>query len=200
MGWLDGPWPLFFYFIPALLLGLIAGTLLSKKYGTYPHMFRAAVERPILADQNDSDVSAEEIELSQGTGGDVEWILRAGSADYDQEKGLVIADKPRVTYYLGRDRKEVFVSSLHGEVSQKGEGLRLWDNVEGNYGEMALKAERLNFKPKDNVLFLEGNVKVQSPSVYISSDRVKVDLVTREIMIEDGMEALIAPNMVVMPR
>jgi len=64
---------------------------------------------------------------------------------------------------------------------------------------MALKANRLNFKPKDNMLFLEGDVKVQSPSVFISSKRVKVDLITREIMIEDGMEALISPNMVAMP-
>ncbi|WP_432736002.1 LPS export ABC transporter periplasmic protein LptC [Maridesulfovibrio sp. FT414] len=183
----------------AVVAGLAAGTMLGKKYGVYPHMARHTVERALLADQNKSDISAEEIELIQGTGGDVEWILRAGSADYDQEKGLVIADKPRVTYYLGRDRKEVFVQALHGEVSQKGEGLRLWDNVEGHYNDMALKAERLNFIPKDNLLFLEGNVKVQSPTAYIHSDKIKVDLVTREIMIEDGMEALISPNMVVMP-
>lgn len=189
----------FFYFALALLLGVSAGTMLGKKYGPYPHMARSSVERPILSDQNQADISAEEIELIQGTGGDVEWILRAGSADYDQEKGLVIADKPRVTYYLGRDRKEVFVKALHGEVSQKGEGLKLWDQVEGHYGEMALKAERLNFKPKDNLLFLEGNVKVQSNTAFISSDRVKVDLLTREIMIEDGMEALISPNMLAMP-
>lgn len=187
------------YFILALLLGLVAGTLFGKKYAPYPHMARSQVESPIVANQNKADISAEEIELIQGTGGDVEWILRAGSADYDQENGLVIADKPRVTYYLGRDRKEVFVRALHGEVSQKGDGLKLWDHVEGQYGDMELKADHLNFKPKENMLFLEGNVKVQSPSVYISSKRVKVDLVTREIMIEDGMEALISPNMVAMP-
>ena len=89
---------------------------------------------------------------------------------------------------------------MHGEVSQKGEGLKLWDNVKGHYGDMGLIADRLDFKPKDNLLFLEGNVKVQSPAVYITSNRVKVDLVTREIMIEDGMEALISPDMVVMPQ
>jgi len=100
------------YFILALLSGLAAGTLFGKKYAPYPHMARALVESPIVANQNKSDISAEEIELIQGTGGDVEWILRAGSADYDQEKGLVIADKPRVTYYLGRDRKERFCSCL----------------------------------------------------------------------------------------
>ena len=187
------------YFILAVFLGLAAGTVLGKKYGPYPHMARALVENPIVANQKKSDISAEEIELIQGTGGDVEWILRAGSADYDQENGLVIADKPRVTYYLGRDRKEVFVRALHGEVSQKGEGLKLWDTVQGHYGDMQLKSDRLNFKPKDNMLFLEGNVRVQSPSVYIMSKRVKVNLVTREIMIEDGMEALISPNMVAMP-
>ncbi|WP_319760734.1 LPS export ABC transporter periplasmic protein LptC [Maridesulfovibrio sp.] len=186
--------------ILALFLGLCSGTLLGKKYGTFPHMARGVVESPLVANQNQSDISAEEIELIQGTGGDIEWVLRAGSADYDQEKGLVIADKPRVTYYLGRDRKEVFVSALHGEVSQKGHGLKLWDHVEGNYGDMGLVADRLDFKPKDNLLFLEGNVKVQSPSVYITSNRVKVDLITREIMIEDGMEALISPDMVVMPQ
>lgn len=188
------------YLILGLVIGVCAGTLLGKKYGTFPHMAREAVENPLLSNKNQSDISAEEIELIQGTGGDIEWILRAGSADYDQEKGLVIADKPRVTYYLGRDRKEVFVSALHGEVSQKGEGLKLWDNVKGHYGDMGLVADRLDFKPKDYLLFLEGNVKVQSPSVYITSNRVKVDLVTREIMIEDGMEALISPDMVVMPQ
>ncbi|WP_319779455.1 LPS export ABC transporter periplasmic protein LptC [Maridesulfovibrio sp.] len=188
------------YLILALFTGFCAGTLLGKKYGVFPHMARGTVESPLVADKNKSDISAEEIELIQGTGGDIEWILRAGSADYDQEKGLVKADKPRVTYYLGRDRKEVFVRALHGEVSQKGEGLKLWDSVEGNYGEMGLVADRLDFKPKENLLFLEGNVKVQSPAVYITSNRVKVDLVTREIMIEDGMEALISPDMVVMPQ
>lgn len=186
--------------ILALLTGVCAGTLLGKKFGVFPHMARDVVESPLLSNKNQSDISVEEIELIQGTGGDIEWILRAVSADYDQEKGFVIADKPRVTYYLGRDRKEVFVSALHGEVSQKGEGLKLWDNVKGHYGDMGLVADRLDFKPKDNLLFLEGDVKVQSPTVYITSNRVKVDLVTREIMIEDGMEALISPDMVVMPQ
>ncbi|CCO24244.1 LPS export ABC transporter periplasmic protein LptC [Maridesulfovibrio hydrothermalis] len=188
------------YCISAICAGLIAGTLFGKKYAPFPHMARDFVKIPLVADDNKSGISAEEIELIQGTGGDVEWILRAGSADYDQDNGLVKADKPRVTYYLGRDRKEVFVRALHGEVSQKGEGLKLWDTVEGHYGDMKLKADRLDFKPKDSLLFLEGNVKIQSPSLYLSSNRVKVDLVTREIMIEDGMEALIAPGMVVMPQ
>lgn len=160
-----------FSYALVLCLGLTAGTLLGKKYGPYPHMARSVVEVPVVEDNNSSDISAEEIELTQGTGGDVEWILKAGSADYDQEKGLVKADKPRVTYYLGRDRKEVFVKALYGEVSQKGEGLKLWDHVEGHYGDMGLKADRLDFKPKENLLFLEGNVKVNSPTVYISSKR-----------------------------
>ena len=69
-------------------------------------MARGPVENPLVADKNQSDISAEEIELIQGTGGDIEWILRAGSADYDQEKGLVMADKPRVTYYLGRTARK----------------------------------------------------------------------------------------------
>ncbi|OEU65136.1 MAG: LPS export ABC transporter periplasmic protein LptC [Desulfovibrio sp. S3730MH75] len=183
-----------------LCAGLVVGTLLGSQFAPYPHMVREFVDSPPLGSGSDSDISAEEIELIQGTGGDVEWILRAGSADYDQDSGLIKADKPRVTYYLGRDRKEVLIRALHGEVSQQGEGLKLWDNVEGDYEDMKLHADTLDFKPKENLMFLEGNVKVQSPTIYIISQKVKVDLVTREIMIEDGMEALIAPNMVVMPQ
>ncbi|WP_031478902.1 LPS export ABC transporter periplasmic protein LptC [Maridesulfovibrio frigidus] len=186
--------------LAVLCAGLVVGTMLGSKFAPYPHMVREFVEPPPLGAGSESDISAEEIELIQGTGGDIEWILRAGSADYDQDSGLVIADKPRVTYYLGRDRKEVLIRALHGEVGQKGEGLKLWDNVEGDYEDMKLQADTLDFKSKENLMFLEGNVKVQSPTIYITSQKVKVDLATREIMIEDGMEALIAPNMVVMPQ
>ncbi len=128
------------YLILALFIGVCAGTLLGKKYGTFPHMAREAVENPLLSNKNQSDISAEEIELIQGTGGDIEWILRAGSADYDQEKGLVIADKPG--YILSWSGPQgSFVSALHGEVSQKGEGLKLWDDVKGHYGDMGLVAD-----------------------------------------------------------
>ncbi|WP_092158871.1 LPS export ABC transporter periplasmic protein LptC [Maridesulfovibrio ferrireducens] len=186
--------------LTVLFAGFVTGTLLGSKFAPYPHMARGLVDSPPFGSDSDSDVSAEEIELIQGTGGDIEWILRAGSADYDQENGMVKVDKPKVTYYLGRDRKEVFVRALYGEVSQQGKGLKLWDHVEGHYDDMRLQSDSLDFKPKDNLIFLEGNVKVQSPSIYISSQRVKVDLKTREIMIEDGLEALIAPGMVVMPQ
>ncbi len=183
-----------------LFAGIVCGTLLGNKFAPRPPMASGLVDPPPLGSGSDSDVSAEGIELVQGTGGDIEWVLRAGNADYDQENGIVKADKPRVTYYLGRDRKKVIVKAVYGEVNQQGNGLKLWDHVVGHYEDMRLQSDKLDFKPKENLIFLEGNVKVQSPSIYISSQRVKVDLKTREIMIEDGVEALIAPDTVAMPQ
>ncbi|SMF43281.1 LPS export ABC transporter periplasmic protein LptC [Desulfovibrio gilichinskyi] len=185
--------------LAVLFTGIVTGTLLGSKFAPRPPMAGGPIDPPPLGDGSNSDVSAEGIELVQGTGGDIEWVLRAGNADYDQENGIVKADKPKVTYYLGRDRKKVYVKALYGEVSQQGKGLKLWDHVEGHYEDMRLQSDKLDFNPKENLIFLEGNVKVQSPSIYISSQKVKVDLKTREIMIEDGVEALIAPDTVAMP-
>lgn len=177
-----------------LLCGLFSGAYFSSIYNPVFYGVRGMVKSSPYGGNSTSDVSVEEIELTQGTGGDIEWKLKAGSADYDQEKGLVLADKPRVTYFLGNDRKEVLVRALHGEISQKGKGLRLWDHVEGNYGNMGLKADNLNFEPDKNLLILNGNVTLNSPSMFVEAPRVRVDLKTREIMVEKGVDALVLPD------
>ncbi|WP_156900651.1 LPS export ABC transporter periplasmic protein LptC [Maridesulfovibrio bastinii] len=180
--------------IAMLVCGVIVGAYLARHYNPVFYGIRQEIKAPPVRSNGTSDVSVDGIELTQGTGGDIEWKLKAGSADYDQEKGLVIADKPEVTYFLGRDRKEVVVRAVHGEVSQKGKGLRLWKNVRGHYGELALKAENLHFNPKKNFLILNGNVILNSHSLFVEAPKVSVNLKTREITVDNNVEALISPD------
>lgn len=187
-----------FIVLVVLFCGVATGAILGEIYNPVLYGVRGMVKAPPFGGNSTSDVSVEEIELTQGSGGDIEWKLKAGSADYDQEKGLVMADNPQVTYFLGRDRKEVIVRALHGEVSQKGEGLRLWEDVNGNYGDLGLDADILNFRPDENLLILSGNVTLHSPSLFVTAPLVRVNLKTREIMVDDGVEALISPDVVTM--
>ena len=72
-----------------------------------------------------TDIAAEDIELVQGKQGQVQWRMRARSAEYRQEKKVVFVVRPQMTSFFGAGRHEVFVRAELGEVDQVANNLAL---------------------------------------------------------------------------
>jgi len=139
-----------------------------------------------------ADIVAQDIELVQGKGGQVQWRLRARNAEYNQDKGRVMVVKPQMLSYVGEERREVYIQAERGEIDQQGDNLTLWDRVEGRYGHFALSAENFDYIGAMNKVFLKGGVQVRRPDMSIDAAAVEIDLTTRELVAAGGVSAFIA--------
>lgn len=143
---------------------------------------------------DEADISAEDIELVQGTQGAMTWKLLATAARYNQERKLVGVDRPQLSAYFGVDRQEVYVKADRGEVDQPNDNLTLYDNVTGRFGSLALDAAHLDYVGAIDKVYLKGGVTVRRSDMTLKAAAVEIDLVTHELKAAGGVEALFAPK------
>ncbi|MES9995270.1 LPS export ABC transporter periplasmic protein LptC [Desulfovibrio aminophilus] len=179
--------------------GVLLGTLLSREDHDRDAVKGAAKSAAKAVEQGlasgalgGADISAQDIELVQGKAGQVQWRLKARSAQYSQEKGRVVVVKPQMLSYVGEERREVYVQAERGEIDQQGDNLTLWDRVEGRYGLFALTADNFDYIGAMNKVFLKGSVQVRRPDMSIDAAAVEIDLASRELVAAGGVTAFIA--------
>lgn len=187
---------------PALKLLIIFAVGLMLGIGVkavfFPDSARETAEAPVEARSvkdallSDADVTAEDVELVQGKQGAMTWKLLAKTAKYNQERGLIIVDRPQLTAYFGNDRKEVYVRADFGEVNQKEDNLTLHDGVSGRFGDLALDARQLDYVGAIDKVYLKGGVTVRRPDMMIQAKAMEIDLVTRQLVAAGGVEAFLA--------
>ena len=68
-------------------------------------------------------------EITQGEDGRKLWHLKAEQATLQQQDGLIVAEKPRLTYYIPPDGKELIVVADTADVNQTDSILRFVHNV-----------------------------------------------------------------------
>ncbi|XPV77750.1 MAG: LPS export ABC transporter periplasmic protein LptC [Desulfovibrio sp.] len=177
-------------------LGLGAGMYLTKHPDApqvMPTVKKADDEQNSTKRRLDinADISAEDIELVQGEGGEIQWKLKAAKAEYDKDKGLVLVTAPRLTTFVGDNRREIFVRSDFGEVDQKGNNLTLWDRVDGQYGLFGLKADSFDYIGSMNMIYIKGSVVVNRADMNISAPAVQINVTERTLEAAGGVEAYI---------
>ena len=177
------------------LLGLAAGAWLLAP-GPSENKTEQGAEGPALKPLERPEITAEDIELVQGSQGKVEWKLRARRAEYDQDGGLVTVDLPVLISHLGEREDEIFVRADRGEVDQKSNYLTLKNNVDGRFGAFAITSQSLDYLGAMHKILLKGAVTVRGNGMVMHADAVEIDLTTRELVAAGGVNAEVAAEVV----
>lgn len=143
---------------------------------------------------NNADVVVDDVELVQGKQGELVWRMLAKSARYSQDNKLVGVDKPQLTAYYGKERREVYVKADNGEVDQANDNVSLTGDVSGRFGDISLKAQQLDYVGAFNRVFLKGGLDIRRPDLRLTARAVELDLVTRRIEAAGGVKAVFVPK------
>lgn len=141
-----------------------------------------------------ADIFANDIELVQGVNGRIDWRVKAKGAEYSQSKNSVSIIAPQLSAYLGEDRNELFIRADLGEVDQRADNFRLWENVTGRYGMFAVKADEFDYIGAMEKVYLKGRVVIRRGDISISATAIEIDTKTRLLVAAGGVEALFTPE------
>lgn len=141
-----------------------------------------------------ADIFADDIELVQGVDGRIDWRVKAKGAEYSQTKNTVTIVAPQLSAYLGEDRNELFIRADMGEVDQRADNFRLWENVTGRYGLFAVKADEFDYIGAMEKVYLKGRVVIRRGDISISATAIEIDTKTRLLVAAGGVEALFTPE------
>lgn len=141
-----------------------------------------------------ADIFADDIELVQGLDGRIDWRMTAKGAQYDQAKNSVTIMAPQLSAYIGDDRQELFIRADMGEVNQRADNFRLWDNVTGRYGLFAVKADEADYIGAMGKVYLKGRVVIRRDDISIRAMAIEIDTKTRLLVAAGRVEAEFTPE------
>lgn len=181
--------------VAVFFFGIIAGIYLTWDRGERLHAVPNKTKAgEALLPRERVDISAERIELSQGSGGAMEWSLAAGHGEYDQVNKLVVITDPDVTYFMGEERRPLRVKASRGSVSQESGAVRLWDGVGADYDHFTINATRLEYAGRNKTLRLDGEVRLTRAGLAINASTVDMDVKTRDITALGPIRAVVAES------
>ena len=146
-----------------------------------------------LAGNQTADVTAEDLELVQGTAGKVQWRVRARSAQYSFDQRIVQVKSPQLFAYVGPQGDEVFLKADTGEVNQRGNTVTLHDNIIGKYGSFTLSSDVFDYIGPMKKLYLKGRVIVERPDFMLNATAVEINVDTKELTAAGGVVAELIP-------
>ncbi len=181
--------------VAVFFFGIISGIYLTWDRGEKLKSGRnkTAASEPLLPKER-VDISAERIELAQGSGGAMEWSLSAGRGEYDQQNRLVVISDPDVTYYMGIERKPVRVRGKKGSVSQETGGIRMWDGVLVDFDNLSINATELEYFSSNKTLRLDQGVTMERAGLSANATTVIMDMTTRDVQVTGPIQALMAQS------
>lgn len=182
-------------FFSGIVFGFIVKEYVSHSEPEKP----ASTDKRTMEDSplvSSAEISAEDILLEQGSGGALDWRLQARKAAYDQDKGLVVVERPQLTAYFGDDRQEVYVRADSGEVDQQNDNLTLYDNVDGRFGMFTVQAKNFDYVGAIDKVVIKGGVSVTRPDLKVKAPAVEIDLLSRRMVAAGGVEAVVSTSAV----
>lgn len=170
------------------VLGVGIGLVFNLQHADKPAPAERAAKRT-----TEPDVTAEDLELVQGSDGKELWRVRAKSAQYSQDQRTVQVLRPQLFAYVGPDRQEVFIRSDTGEINQTGNTLTMRDNISGRFGEFALSSDVFDYIGAMKKAYFKGRVVVTRPDFSVNATTVEINLDTRELTAAGGVVAQFVP-------
>lgn len=113
-------------------------------------------------------MSIDGMEIVQGEKGHELWRLIADSATMGEEGGDIIADKPRLTYYMydeSGEREVLYVTSDTGDVNQKENRMRFVGNVVVTHNQDVLTTNLIIYDGPNNRLNCPEKSWINSPGM-----------------------------------
>jgi LPS export ABC transporter protein LptC len=189
--------------VPAVLAVLLLAALAGAWYlwQRMPDMdeLRRAAEDIEMDAEVGVDLSLQDIELSHGTEGRLQWRLTAKKANYLQEQGVVEVTEPRMVYFFAQGTKQaermpgnLTIRAAGGTVRQEEQAATLRNDVVAVYKDMTITAEELEYDGPGQRVVLRGNVLLESPDFDCRAQVMRFSLKTQDLVAEQGVAAELA--------
>ncbi|MEG6548699.1 LPS export ABC transporter periplasmic protein LptC [Desulfocurvibacter africanus] len=169
------------FFLVLSLLAVIGFALvkLTERAGLMPDLSGFVTDVEI-------DMAAKGIELTHGNEGKLIWRLRAESASYDQEKGLVLVQTPNIDYFTQPSDKLLHVRAPQGSVHQESSEVHFWPEVTALYEKASLTAKEIMYDGQ-GLLTASGGAVVKQEGVTLMAPVMHFDLNARVFVAEGGV-------------
>lgn len=174
--------------VAAVLLLLLGFYWLGGRAGEDSGSFGPSVRDP------DVDVTMSGVEMRLGQEGRTLWVLKAISAEYDQQEQLVLLNTPSIIKHLSNQDLPIMVDAPVGEVDQSSNDIRLWSGVHMEYGPTYLNSQEAVYIQVDETIYLHGDVLLDRHGMQLRAPRGDVDLTTWVVNAEGGVEVIIAKD------
>lgn len=148
------------------------------------HEVRLKVDAVEVTAEQAVDLTLKGVNLSQGKEGEETWTLEAESALYAQDEGVIQLRAPNITYFLPPARETVVVVAKRGEIDQKTNNARLWEEVVITRSGGQIRSEQLFYTGKTHSLNIPGQARFEGPDMFgVGSDvtwNLTTDILTAE--------------------
>ncbi len=140
--------------------------------------------QPELLHELDIAVAVQGLELVRGEKGQIEWKLQAVSSRYDQEKGILFLEEPRLEFFLQQGDQSLIVQGQEGTYDQSDRIAKFSSNVQAFYNETLLEARALEYREKEDKIYFAGPVVLRHQSMQARGEQAVYDLAHEKITLE----------------
>ncbi|MFI3272041.1 MAG: hypothetical protein R3Y11_08090 [Pseudomonadota bacterium] len=102
------------------------------------------------------------VNLVQGENGLELWRLKASWASLREEGGLIDVEMPDVVYRVGHAEIPLYVTAYKGQVDQKQQFLRLWEDVVCTYDDYTLHATLMTYDGQARIMTFPEGAHIES--------------------------------------
>jgi lipopolysaccharide assembly outer membrane protein LptD (OstA) len=167
-----------------------------------PPQLQEELHKAMESATKDSDsvsLALKAITLSQGEGGLEVWRLKASWAGMTQEEGRITVEKPRLTYYMPPDNKELYVTANTGDIDQKNRILRFVGDVVASLNDRSLTGALLVYNGTAKTMTFPDGALFQEPGMTGGAQHVTWHVDDRTVTAEGDVNVLFDRSPAEMP-
>lgn len=169
-----------------LALALLGGIVILGKYVLWPERLETRNIKNL-----DVDLSLKGVTLSQGRDGKKLWNLSAAGANYAEAGDELTLTSPAITYWGEEGRDTVYVEAPKGQLWQKEDRARMWEGVNATHGQYRMRSQTLDYKGRERILVLSGDVDLIGKTMHGRSDRLTYFLDTGDFLAETNVHVIL---------
>ncbi|ACV68888.1 LPS export ABC transporter periplasmic protein LptC [Desulfohalobium retbaense] len=163
-----------------ILMGMAAGGWLGWTYWQNQPSETTGPSLPV-------DMAMRSVHLQGGEQGRQEWDLRAANATYDRDQGMVDLEQPVLTLPMQDGRAVVRAS--RGRYNQDNGQATMWPDVQAEYQNGTVRAQKAVFVRQEDRLDLEEDVVFDWPGLHVTGKSAQILLEAETVVVDGGVQA-----------
>jgi LPS export ABC transporter protein LptC len=138
------------------------------------------------------DVSLQKIHYSEIRNGVKQWDLEAEKAELDKKRETVDLRRPRLTLYLQKEPRVLYVSGDRARYELKTRNVHLEGNVEGHGGGMTISTERVSIITAESKIHTNDHVRMTYGASSLEGDGMEVHTDSGTMTLRNNVSAVLA--------
>jgi LPS export ABC transporter protein LptC len=117
------------------------------------------------------------------------WELTAKEAQYFEDRGEVMVERPEAAFYAG-DGQQIRITGKQGRIATKGndlEQIHLDGGIEVSVGPYRLETDNALYLQDTDSVYAPGRVKLSSDAISLEGDVMVLDLNTQRVKVMKGV-------------